>query len=67
MPLASYGVLIGSVAGQRAEGGTDSPHYQIHVSGGETDFRVAVNVWEILRAAASIRRLAGPARRGGSS
>lgn len=44
MPLASYGVLIGSVAGQRAEGGTDSPHYQIHVRGGEADFRVAVNV-----------------------
>jgi uncharacterized protein YukJ len=44
MPLASYGVLAGSVAGQRAEGGTDSPHYQIHVHGGGADFRVAVNV-----------------------
>jgi len=44
MPLASYGVLAGSVAGQHAEGGTDSPHYQIRVRGGEADFRVAVNV-----------------------
>jgi uncharacterized protein YukJ len=44
MPLANYGVLAGSVVGQRAEGGTDTPHYQIHVRGGETDFRVAVNV-----------------------
>jgi uncharacterized protein YukJ len=44
MPLASYGVLAGSVAGQRAEGGTDSPHYQIRIRGGDADFRVAVNV-----------------------
>jgi uncharacterized protein YukJ len=32
------------VVDQRAEGGTDSPHYQIHVRGGGVDFRVAVNV-----------------------
>jgi len=32
------------VVDQRAEGGTDSPHYQIRVRGGEADFRVAVNV-----------------------
>jgi Uncharacterized conserved protein (DUF2278) len=44
MPLASYGVLVGSVVDQRAEGGTDSPHYQIRVRGSEADFRVAVNV-----------------------
>ena len=44
MPLAGYGVLAGSVIDQRAEGGTDSPHYQIRVRGGEADFRVAVNV-----------------------
>jgi uncharacterized protein YukJ len=44
MPLASYGVLAGSVGDQRAEGGTDSPHYQIRVRGGEADFRLAVNV-----------------------
>jgi uncharacterized protein YukJ len=44
MPLASYGVLVGSVAGQRAEGGSDSPHYQIRIRGGDADFRVAVNV-----------------------
>jgi uncharacterized protein YukJ len=44
MPLAGYGVLAGSVVDQRAEGGTDSPHYQVRVRGGEADFRVAVNV-----------------------
>jgi uncharacterized protein YukJ len=44
MPLAGYGVLVGSVVDQRAEGGTDSPHYQIRVRGGGADFRVAVNV-----------------------
>ena len=37
-------VLVGSVVDQRAEGGTDSPHYQIRVRGGGVDFRVAVNV-----------------------
>jgi hypothetical protein len=44
MRLANYGVLAGSLVDQRAEGGTDSPHYQIHVHGGEVDFRTAVNV-----------------------
>ena len=29
---------------RRAEGGTDTPHYQVHVRGGGVDFRVAVNV-----------------------
>jgi uncharacterized protein DUF2278 len=43
MPLARYGVLAGRVAGRRAEGGTDTPHYQVHVRGG-ADYRVAVNV-----------------------
>jgi uncharacterized protein YukJ len=44
MALASYGVPAGSVIDQRAEGGTDSPHYQIRIRGGDADFRVAVNV-----------------------
>ena len=44
MPLAGYGVLAGAVVDQRAEGGADSPHYQIRVHGGEADFRAAVNV-----------------------
>ncbi len=30
MPLARYGVLAGSVVDRRAEGGTDTPPYQIH-------------------------------------
>jgi len=44
MPLTSYGVLVGRVLDSRAEGGTDTPHFQIRVQGGGTDFRVAVNV-----------------------
>ncbi|HEX8132127.1 MAG TPA: DUF2278 family protein [Actinomycetes bacterium] len=44
MPLERYGVLAGRVVGRRAEGGTDTPHYQVHVRGGGVDYRVAVNV-----------------------
>jgi uncharacterized protein YukJ len=44
MPLARCGVLAGRVVGRRAEGGTDTPHYQVHVRGGGADYRVAVNV-----------------------
>jgi uncharacterized protein YukJ len=44
MPLARYGVLAGRVVDRRAEGGTDTPHYQVHVHGGDVEFRVAVNV-----------------------
>ena len=44
MPLARYGVLAGRVVDRRAEGGTDTPHYQVHVRGGGVEFRVAVNV-----------------------
>ena len=44
MPLQNYGVLVGQVLDQRAEGGADSPHFQIRVDGAGTDFRVAVNV-----------------------
>jgi uncharacterized protein YukJ len=44
MPLTGYGVLAGQVVDSRAEGGADSPHFQIRVRGGDIDFRVAVNV-----------------------
>src|SRR5215211_777857 len=44
MPLARYGVLAGRVVDRRAEGGTDTPHYQVHVRAGDVEFRVAVNV-----------------------
>jgi uncharacterized protein YukJ len=44
MPLRRYGVLAGRVLDSRAEGGADSPHFQIRVRGGGADFRVAVNV-----------------------
>ncbi len=44
MPLKRYGVLVGQVVDRRAEGGTDSPHFQIQVRGGDVDFRTA-NCW----------------------
>ncbi|GAA0948802.1 hypothetical protein GCM10009554_46820 [Kribbella koreensis] len=44
MALKRYGVLVGTVIGRRAEGGVDSPHFQVHVRGGGTEYRVAVNV-----------------------
>jgi uncharacterized protein YukJ len=37
-------VLAGRVIDRRAEGNTDTPHFQIRVRGGDTEFRVAVNV-----------------------
>jgi uncharacterized protein YukJ len=44
MPLAKYGVLAGRVVARVAEGGTDTPHYQVQLPAGEEQFRVAVNV-----------------------
>src|SRR4030095_14740913 len=44
MPLTNYGVLVGRVVASRAEGGADSPHFQVHIRGSDTDFRIAVNV-----------------------
>lgn len=44
MGLKRYGVLAGVVVASRAEGGTDSPHFQIQVRGGGENYRVAVNV-----------------------
>jgi uncharacterized protein YukJ len=44
MALGHYGVLARSVAECRAEGGADTPHFQIRVHAAGTDFRVAVNV-----------------------
>ena len=44
MPLKNYGVLVGRVVASRAEGGADSPHFQVHIRGSDTDFRIAVNV-----------------------
>jgi len=39
MPLSDYGVLAGRVVDRRAEGGSDTPHYQVHLRGGATGFR----------------------------
>jgi uncharacterized protein YukJ len=47
MPLNRYGVLAARVVDRRSEGGTDTPHYQIHARGGDVDFRVAVNVLSV--------------------
>jgi uncharacterized protein YukJ len=44
MALTGYGVLAGRVLESRSEGSADTPHFQVRVRGGDTDFRVAVNV-----------------------
>lgn len=44
MPLKKYGVLAGKAVAARREDSDDSPHYQVHVRGGGTSFRIAVNV-----------------------
>jgi uncharacterized protein YukJ len=44
MPLRDYGVLAGRVLEGRSERGADTPHYQVRVSAGHVDFRIAVNV-----------------------
>jgi len=44
MALRDYGVLTGRVLEGRSERGADTPHYQIRVSAGGVDFRIAVNV-----------------------
>ncbi|OXM69798.1 DUF2278 family protein [Amycolatopsis vastitatis] len=45
MPLNSYGVLSGAVAGIQREGQSDTPHYQIElVDDDGVHYRVAVNV-----------------------
>src|SRR4051794_13430507 len=44
MPLVGYGVLAGRGLGSRAEGGSDSPHFQVHLDAAGTEYRLAVNV-----------------------
>lgn len=44
MPLTNYGVLVGRVVDSRAEGGADTPHFQVHVRAADIDYRIAVNV-----------------------
>ena len=44
MPLAAYGVLVGAVIDRRAEGGDQTPHYQIQIRASDVDYRIAVNV-----------------------
>ncbi|MFE6051091.1 DUF2278 family protein [Kitasatospora sp. NPDC056446] len=45
MPISNYGVLAATAVDRRREGGTGTPHYQIHLRDGQgTDYRAAVNV-----------------------
>jgi uncharacterized protein YukJ len=45
VPLKAYGVLKGRAVERRREGGGDTPHYQIHVTGAAgVHYRIAVNV-----------------------
>ncbi len=44
MPLKRYGVLKGRTIEAKREEDQSSPHYQIHLQAGSTDYRIAVNV-----------------------
>ena len=44
MPLKSYGVLVGRALDRVAEGGSDSPHFQVLVEADDQRSRLAVNV-----------------------
>lgn len=44
MPVRNYGVLKGRAIDRVIEYESHSPHYQIHVQAGATDYRIAVNV-----------------------
>jgi uncharacterized protein YukJ/translation initiation factor 1 (eIF-1/SUI1) len=44
MPLKRYGVLKGNAIAAKREEDQSSPHYQVHIQAGSTDYRIAVNV-----------------------
>ena len=44
MPIANYGLLKASLVASRREDAGASPHFQLHLRAGGTDFRAAVNV-----------------------
>ena len=44
MPLKRYGVLKGRAIAAKREEDQSSPHYQVHIQAGSTDYRIAVNV-----------------------
>ena len=44
MPLKNYGVLKGKALAAKREDGQDTPHYQVQIKAGGTNFRIAVNV-----------------------
>lgn len=43
MPLEKYGVLKGNVVEGKV-GRADSPHYEVHVSADDIDYRLAINI-----------------------
>ena len=44
MPLKNYGVLKGKAVAAKREDGQDTPHYQVQIKAGGTNFRIAINV-----------------------
>ena len=44
MPLKQYGVLKGKAVAAKREDGLDTPHYQVQIKAGGTDYRIAINV-----------------------
>ncbi|HMS83576.1 MAG TPA: DUF2278 family protein [Nitrospira sp.] len=44
MPLKRYGVLKGKAIAAKREEDQSSPHYQVHIQAGSTQYRIAVNV-----------------------
>jgi uncharacterized protein YukJ len=44
MALEGYGVLVGRALGTRAEGGSESPHFQVNLDAAGTEYRLAINV-----------------------
>ncbi|MBR0713428.1 DUF2278 family protein [Bradyrhizobium liaoningense] len=45
--IRHYGVLVGSVVEGFQSSDGSSPHYEIHVKGGDRDYRIAVNVQSV--------------------
>lgn len=42
--MDNYGILKGKAVGARREEGNDTPHYQVHITADNINYRIAVNV-----------------------
>ena len=49
MSIEKYGVLKGKVIGAKREENLSTPHYQIHIAAGSSQYRIAVNVMSQLK------------------